>query len=198
MKPNKFVLAFSLIVFAGCTEKSGEYAMRGAASGAVSGAVGGLISALVFGGDPVDRASRGAVYGGSVGAVSGAIAGSAASAREEKRREAQLAQLRRQIGDDAFDGLAALAECKPDKALTQARLAQRSKNSDYALAGLWLEVLTLADQRKEAEARGKFPVLIAADHQISDNAAAELTMRDSLRKLAEIRTEYGLTPVCKT
>ena len=64
---------------AGCASDSytAKGASRGAATGALSGAVGGLVSALVVGGDPIDRAARGAVYGGAGGATAGAIAGGA-------------------------------------------------------------------------------------------------------------------------
>jgi hypothetical protein len=176
--------------------QTAESAGRGAATGAVSGAVGGLVSALVFGGDPVDRAARGAVYGGAVGATAGAIAGSQADQRAKAQRDAGLAQLRRDVGEDAFEALTALAECNHPVSLRQAAKAQGSTNPNYALAGLWLEVLSHADGGEEAKARALFPTLVEKDWDIDSEAQAEGAMRDALGKLMSIRQEHGLPRVC--
>jgi hypothetical protein len=54
-----FVYVFGGLQRSGCASDSyaAKGAKQGAAQGAAAGAVGGLISALVFGGDPVDRAA---------------------------------------------------------------------------------------------------------------------------------------------
>ena len=184
---------------AGCASDSytAKGAGGGAATGAVSGAVGGLVSALVFGGDPVERAARGAVYGGAVGATAGAIAGSEADKKVKAQQEAGLAQLRKDIGEDAFNGLETLADCKHGMSLQQAAKAQQSKNPNYALAGLWLKVLNYADQRDEAKARALFTTLVEKDWDIKSDAQAEEVMRKSLNELMTIREEYKLPRVCK-
>ena len=183
---------------AGCASDSytAKGASRGAATGALSGAVGGLVSALVFGGDPVDRAARGAVYGGAVGATAGAIAGSEVDKQVKAQQEAGLAQLRKDIGEDAYNGLEALAHCKHDVSLRQATKAQQSQNPNYSLAGLWLEVLSYADQREEAKARALFPSLVEKDWDINGEAQAEEVMRRALNELMIIRQEYQLPRVC--
>jgi hypothetical protein len=182
----------------GCA--SGSHASKGAAqgakSGAVAGAVGGLVSALVFGGDPVDRAARGAVYGGTTGAVAGAMSGAQRDKAERQRAEGQLAAYRQQIGDAAFDGLAALADCDYDQASRQATLARASENPNYRLAGLWLEVLSHADRRDEAAARELFPTLVAQDWDIKNESEAEAEMRTAVNDLMDIRERYGLPRVC--
>ncbi len=185
---------------AGCASDSytAKGASRGAVTGAVSGAVGGLVSALVFGGDPVDRAARGAVYGGAVGATAGAIAGSEVDKKAKAQQEAGLAQLRKDIGEDAYNGLGALADCKHDVSLRQATKARQSQNPNYSLAGLWLEVLSYADQREEAKARALFTSLVEKDWDIKSEAQAEEVMRKALNELMIIRQEYQLPRVCES
>lgn len=189
------VLTMLLVI--SCSTHTGQMAGKGAATGAAAGAVGGLVSALVFGGDPAEAAARGAVYGGSVGAVSGAVAGSQRDQAEKERKEARLEKLKKEIGEDAFSGLEALADCKHEVALGYARTAAKSDNKDHALAGLWLEVLSYGDSRQESQARALFPDLIASDDQIRSEAEAEETMRKALLALMDIREQYQMPRVCQ-
>jgi hypothetical protein len=194
-----FVLMWFGFQMAGCASDSytAKGAARGAGSGAVAGAVGGLVSALVFGGDPVESAARGAVYAGAAGAAAGAMAGSQVDKQVQQQNEARLAMLRKEIGDDAFGGLEALADCQHNVSLLQAAKARQSKNPNYALAGLWLEVLNYGDQRDEAKARSLFPTLVEKDWDIKSESQAEDMMRKSLNALMDIRQEYNLPRVCK-
>ena len=192
-----WLVLMSLLLVISCSARSGQMAGRGAATGAAAGAVGGLVSALVFGGDPADAAARGAVYGGSVGAVSGAVAGAQMDQAEKKQRDARLEKLKKEIGDDAFSGLEALADCKHEVSLGYARTAAKSDNKDHALAGLWLEVLTYGDSRQENAARELFPDLVAKDADIRSESQAEETMRKALTALMDIREQYKLPRVCK-
>jgi hypothetical protein len=194
-----FVVLWVGLQMAGCASDSytAKGAKKGATSGAVAGAVGGLVSALVFGGDPVESAARGAVYAGAAGAATGAMAGSQVDKQVQQQREAQLAKVRQEIGDDAFEGLEALADCKHDVALRQAAKAQQSKNPNYALAGLWLEVLNYGDQRDEVNASSLFPKLVEKDWDINSESQAEDVMRKSLNRLMDIRQEYNMPRVCK-
>ena len=182
----------------GCASDSyaAKGAGKGATTGAVSGAVGGIFSALVFGGDPAEAAARGAVYGGAAGATAGAIAGSEEDRQVKQQQEAQLAKLRQKIGDDTFTGLEALADCRHDVSLQQAAKAQKSENPNYALAGLWLEVLSYADQKDETKARSLFPTLVKKDWNIKSETQAEEAMRKALNSLMDIREEYKLPRVC--
>ena len=131
----------------GCASDS--YAAKGAAegatTGAVAGAVGGMVSALLFGGNIAEAGARGAVYGGTTGAVVGGMSGSkadqAVAAQNQAEREADLERFRTEIGTDAFNGVVALAECKHEIAIANAREAAKSNKSDYSLAGLWVEAL---------------------------------------------------------
>jgi len=197
--------SISMILFAGlvagpllgCSGKTGDYAARGAGRGAVGGAVGGLLSSVIFGGDPLESAAAGAAIGAGVGAASGAIAGSEADQARAQQLKAREERIRRQIGDDSYEGLAALAECRHDTSLRQAKKAARSSNDDHATAGLWLEALTYADQRQESKARALYPALIKTDANIRSEGEAEQTMRELVQGLTEIRSEYGLPPVCK-
>lgn len=179
-----------------CGEYAAKGAGTGATTGAVSGAVGGLVSALVFGGDPAEAAARGAVYGGAVGATAGAMGGAQVDKKVAQQREATAEALRSKIGDDAFKSLAALADCKHDDALKQAGLARQSDNPNFALAGLWLEVLSYADKGDEAIARGLFPDVIKTDWDIKSEAEAEATLQETLNKLMDIREEYNMPRTC--
>jgi hypothetical protein len=193
------VILWILIQMAGCAGYSytSKGATRGATTDAVAGAMGGLVSALVFGGDPVvDRAARNAVDGGATGAVAGAMAGSQVDQKARKQREAALSALRKEIGKDSFDGLVPLAECRHDVSLSQAAKAKESKNPNFALAGLWLEVLSYADQGEEDKARNLFPTLVEKDLDIKSESQAEETMRKSLNELMDIRWENKLPRVC--
>lgn len=198
------ILLTALLTGCASDSKTAEGASRGATTGAVSGAVGGMVSALVFGGDPAEAAARGAVYGGTTGAMVGAMAGSEADAQAEKQAEAQskkksedkLTKLKADIGDDAYQGLEALAECRHDQSLSQAAKAQKSDNPNFSLAGMWLEVLSYADSRDEAKARSLFPKLVEKDWNIKTEAEAEERMRKALQGLMDIRGEYNLPKVC--
>jgi len=196
------MLALCVACVIACSTTSGKMAGEGAKTGAAAGAVGGLVSALIFGGDPVEAAARGAVFGASAGATAGAMQGARVDEQREAQQKAQqdvdLEQLKREIGGDAYAGLEALTDCKHEVALAYGQTAARSKNRDHALAGLWVQVLTEADRRQEAQARALFPEIVAADSQIGSEAEAEEAMRETLQGLMSIRAEYGLQRVCST
>jgi len=171
-------------------------ASEGAAVGAASCAVGGLVSALLFGGNAIDHAARSAVYCGAAGAVAGGISGSQMDKQVKQRQDDELARLRQQVGEEAFQGLKALAVCDFDVSLRHANEAQRSDNPNYSLSGLWLEVLTYADQRNESRARSLLPGVVEKDWNIASEAQAEATMRKAMNDLTRIREQYGLVEIC--
>jgi hypothetical protein len=184
------------VLLSACGEYAAKGAGTGATTGAVSGAVGGLVSALVFGGDAGDAMARGAVYGGAVGATAGAMSGAQVDQKVEQQRQETAEALRTKIGDDAYDGLEALADCKYDVSLRQAELARQSDNPNFSLAGLWLEVLSYADQGNEARARELYPEVVAKDWNIKSEAEAEAEMRKTLTRLMDIREQYNMPRVC--
>ena len=147
-KTNAFQWIFlpviiALMIFPACSQRSMQGAGQGAATGAAVGAFGGMVTALVFGGNVGEAAARGAVYGGSTGAAAGAISGAVADSNQKKAQQAaELEALRKRLGDDAFNGLAALVECKHEIAQGFGRTAAKSDNPDFSLAGLWLQVLS--------------------------------------------------------
>lgn len=210
--PGRLVLRLAVLCaaglmgagLAGCTTYAGEGAAKGAGTGAIAGAVGGAVTALVFGGDPVEAAARSAVWGGSAGAATGAIAGSqvqktpAPAGPSRAETEAKLAKLREEIGDENYAGLAALADCRHDDSLKAAAKGRQSKNPNFALAGLWLEILNYADSGQEAKAREMFPTLVKQDWNVDTTAQAETRMREGITALGNIREEYGMPRVCAT
>ena len=189
-------------LLSGCASESSaaKGAQRGAATGAASGAVGGIVSALLFGGNVAEAGVKGAVIGSATGATAGALSGSAhdkaTAERQAEQEKNEADRLRRELGPDAYNGVVALAHCKHEVALANARVARKDRNRDYRLAGLWVEILTLADQRQETAARELFPELIREDRDVRNDAEAEATMRDAVRRLTEIRRSYGLPEVC--
>ena len=124
------------------------------------------------------------------------MSGAQVDEKLEQQRQASAEALRGKIGDDAFDGLKALANCEHEVSLKQAELARQSENPNFSLAGLWLEVLSYADQGNEAKARELYPEIVTKDWDISSEAEAEATMRDTLNKLMDIREQYNLPRVC--
>ncbi len=212
LKPaNSVWVIFCILSLAACSGHTAKRAGQGAATGAVVGAVGGLVTGLVFGGNVADSAARGAVWGASTGAVTGGMAGAsetqakksqeAAGTSKQKQpskpeRDARIEKLKADLGEDAFNGLAALAECKHEVALGYGRTAAMSDDKNYALAGLWIQILTYADRKEEAKARALFPDLTAKSPDYKSEAQAEEKMRESLQELMDIRGEYDLPKVC--
>jgi hypothetical protein len=193
-------LAIALLaaMVAGCETYAGKGAAEGAGTGAIAGAVGGAVTALVFGGDPVEAATRSAVWGASAGAATGAIAGSQVDKKVEQQQEAKFAKLRDEIGDENFTGLEALADCNHEQSLRAGAKGRQSKNPNFALAGLWLEILSYADKGQESKARDLFPTLVKQDWNIDSTAQAETKMREGTTALGNVREEYGRPRVCAT
>jgi hypothetical protein len=188
---------FALTAFLSCSQRSVQSAGQGAVTGAAVGAVGGMVSALVFGGDVGEAAARGAVWSGSTGATAGAMSGAMAESNQKKaQRTAKLEQLRKKLGDDASQGLAALVECKHDIAQGYGRTAAKSDNPDYALAGLWLQVLAYADNHQDDQAAALLPELVAKDSKLTSTSQAEAKLQGALQKLMDIRRQYSLPKSC--
>jgi hypothetical protein len=196
------ILAGMFMLVSGCSTDSNaaKGAGQGATTGALAGAASGVVGALIFGGDVGDAAARGAVYGATSGAVvggmSGAKADQAQAAQEAQTQEAQVEKLKKEIGPDAFDGVVALVECKYGVALANADVAKTSHTSDYALAGLWVETLTYADQQDEPKARANFPEIVQKDKKMKSDADAEAAMRNAVQDIMKIRSDYDLPEVC--
>lgn len=186
----------------GCASDSyaAQGAAKGAGTGALAGAVGAAATALIFGGNVGEAAARGAVYGGASGAVVGGISGAEADKRvaeqERAEYERRVQEFREEIGTDAFNGFVALAECKHEIALANAREAQKSTNRDFALAGLWVEVLTEADRQQTDAAAALLPAIVEKDREINDAAVAQARLDEALGEIGEIRTQYDLAPSC--
>jgi hypothetical protein len=199
----------SLLIFlgfavqiSGCATDSyaAKGAAKGAGTGALAGAVGGMATALIFGGNVGEAAARGAVYGGASGAVVGGMSGAGVdkqvAAEEQAERDRKIADFRDEIGADAFNGFVALAECKHDIAIANAREARKARNRDHSLAGLWIEVLTEADRQNPDGASELFPELVSSDKEIKTVGDAQLRADAALQRLGEIRVEYDLPKDC--
>ena len=192
----ELVIFGCVILLSACSGQSGRRAAQGGTMGAVVGAAGGVVSALVFGGNVGEAAARGAVWGGSTGAVSGAIIGSQQDQAKKKQQESAAEKLKSKLGDQAYSGLTALANCEYDVAMDYATSAEKLDNKEHSLAGLWLKILTCADRKQERKARALFPGLIEKDPRINSEAQAEESMRNALQGLMKIREENNLPKTC--
>jgi hypothetical protein len=134
--------------------------------------------------------------GAAQGAGTGAIAGGQVDKKADAQKEAEFAKLREEIGDENFAGLEALADCKHADSLRAADKGRQSKNPNYALAGLWLEILNYADTGQEPKARELFPTLVKQDWNIETSTQAESKMREGTTALGNIREQYGRARVC--
>ncbi len=192
----------AMLLNSGCASDSyaAKGAARGAGTGALAGAVGAAATALIFGGNVGEAAARGAVYGGTSGAVVGGISGAEAdkrvAAQEQADYERRVQRFREEVGSDAFNGFVALAECKHDVAIANAREAQKSRNRDFALAGLWVEALTEADRADTDAATALLPAIIEKDREIRDAKEAQARLDEALTEMGEIRTRHELSPSC--
>ncbi|MBI5896151.1 MAG: hypothetical protein HZB24_09180 [Desulfobacterales bacterium] len=197
MKKWIALLGIGLLLAVGCTKQQAKQAGEGATMGAVAGAVGGLVTGLVFGGNPIESAAAGAVFGASTGATAGAISGAQQESAQKEQQRAKGEEFRKKFGDDAYNGAVALAQCKHEVALANAAVVSKDEDKDKALAGLWLEVLSHADNKQEEQARALFPAVVEKDPEVKTEVQAEEKMRRALQKLMEIRADNGLPQVCE-
>lgn len=200
--PGILFAMVAMLLESGCASDSyaAKGASKGAGTGAIAGAVGAAATALIFGGNVGEAAARGAVYGGASGAVVGGISGAQVdkqvAAQERAEYERRVQEFREEIGTDAFNGFVALAECKHEVAIANAREAQKSRNRDFALAGLWVEALTEADRAHADAASALLPAIVEKDREIGDTAAAQARLDEALGEMGEIRTQHDLAPSC--
>ena len=194
-----FAAAFSLLLLlsVSCGTQTGHQAGKSAAIGGLAGAAGGALSAAIFGGNVGEAAARGAAWGAGSGAVGGAIAGSQVDEKAQNTPEAKVAKLKKDIGDDAFNGLVALAKCDQTSAIANARKAQASSNNEFAVAGLWVEALTYYDSRQEAKAREMYPEIFKKDKHVSSESQAEAQIRKALDQIGDVREKYNKPRVCQ-
>jgi len=196
MKRVIAILSIILLFASGCTKQTAKQAGEGATMGAVVGAVGGLVTGLVFGGNPIESAAAGAVFGASTGATAGAISGARQESAKKGQQRVKGEEFRKKFGDDAYNGAVALAQCKHEVALANAAIVSKDADKDKALAGLWLEVLSHADDKQEEKARALFPAVVEKDPEVKTEAQAEEKMRRALQRLMDIRVENDLPRVC--
>ncbi len=206
VNPGHIIATWALVLCAvassGCATDSNaaKGATKGAGTGALAGAVGAAATALIFGGDVGEAAARGAVYGGATGAVAGGLSGAEADRRlaeqERAEYERRVAEFREEIGSDAFNGFVALAECKYEVAVANAREAQRSRNRDYALAGLWVEALAAADRGDSDGAAALLPTIAERDSKLESIEAVATRLDETVGELRAIRSRHDLPPSC--
>lgn len=152
------------------------------------------------GGDPGEYMARGAAVGATVGAVGGAVEGSSRARAEEEQKARQEQQeldaIRRDVGDDAFNAIVALVECEQEVAIANARVAARSKNSNHALAGLWIQALSFAETGDDAGLQAITPDIVRWDREISDAEQFDHELKGAYQDLIDIRAEYRLPLSC--
>lgn len=115
---------------------------------------------------------------------------------EAAREQQDIDRIRREIGSDAFDGVVALAECRHEVAIANARVAARSTNSNHALAGLWVQALAFEDKGDTASLDEIEPEIIRWDRGVKDTQQFRQELDAGHRELIQIREEHSLPPSC--
>ncbi len=194
---KKLLLCVLCLALIQCTNNAGEKAGEGASTGAVAGAVGGFVGALVWGGNPAEGAVKGAAVGAASGAAIGGMQGAEMDAAEaEQKRQQDIAELRGNIGEDAYAGAVALAECKYEVAMANAKVARKSSNEKHALAGLWLMTLVYSGEGKQAEAEALYPDLVKEDPNVNTVEEAAQKLDHSKEVLGDLRIAHDTASQC--
>jgi uncharacterized protein YcfJ len=198
---KKAALVLTCVLALGCSSNQKQGAAKGGTTGAVAGAAAGAVSALIFGGNVGEAAAKGAVWAGTAGAVSGSIAGTEQDRREAEAQQAEaerkLRQLREKIGQDAFEGLGALADCKHAVALAYADTGATSNNPDFATASVWLRAITYLDSGQEDRAHALYPELVERDERTDTVEKAHEQAMVVLETVHDFREKYDRPRTCQ-
>ncbi|WP_220721032.1 hypothetical protein [Agarivorans litoreus] len=171
----------------------------------MAGAAGGLVSGLIWGGDPLESAARGAAVGAASGAAVGAVQDAKQSSAKEAPQQASenssnelpsKEQLVAAIGEPAVDGIVALAKCDYSGALSNAQLSKTASEPHYQEAGVWLEALSYAETGDVEKLNASYAEIIKLDKKVSNVLEVQTELSDSLSKLKKIRTQYNLPESC--
>jgi len=191
------LLSILLLTLCSCGKQSGTRAVQGGATGTAAGVVGGLVSALIFGGDVGEAVAYGAVWGASTGAVSGAIIGHQEDkAIKKQEMEQARKKLIKELGEDGYEGLKALVQCKHPVAHSYANLSMNSKKKQYLETGKWLDILAYADAGDTEKANSMLPEVIEIDAGVNSLDEAQKFLEHSLTGVKNIRGQYGLAKTC--
>jgi hypothetical protein len=193
------VLAIALFSIAGCGPNSARQAGQGAAIGGVGGAAAGMVSALIWGGNVGEAAARSAAWGATSGAVSGAIVGAQQDrkAAQQERLKAEK-ELKKELGEDGFAGLSALAACKHKVALGYAEIAQENSSERYRQAGLWLEAVTYLDQGDAGSAERVLDEIVATGWKSHTRDEVESLSEKAYQGLINIRKKENMPTACRS
>ena len=100
------------------------------------------------------------------------------------------------MGHYNYDGFVALANCQYDEALALAARGQQYKDRYHAVAGLWLEAITYADQARYDEAEKLYPTLEKNDPDLVDRSDTERTLKEGVREVRNSRVDFDRDPQC--
>ena len=109
----------------------------------------------------------------------------------------QEEMIREKVGDDAFNGLAALLTCDYEEALLDAGKAKQSANPNYSVSGYWLELLSYADQGDNEKTMSLLPGVVEKDWDINSDKDAKMNLLQLQDKLLSIREDYKLPKHCE-
>jgi hypothetical protein len=201
MRLLTFMLVVAAVVAGGCSSQAQKGAGQGATLGAVGGAVAGAVGSLLWGGNPIQGATRGAVVGAAsgaaVGGVSGSMKDSAGRERAAKPNEfdPQRAELRKRIGDRNYATALLLAQCRHQDAITSARdtLAKTQDPNERAYA-LLIQGVAAEESGDKALTASLYPNIAQQNGGSVDKARADSL--EGVMKVQAARREHGL-PACK-
>ena len=203
IKKSMLMVSITTLILQGCANGSG--ASQGAKSGAVGGAVGGLVAGVLWGGNPIESAAKGAVIGGASGAAVGAVNDQSAKSKSapktdepkpqpvpEVQQQWSEAQLQTMLGDNAYQGLTSLVSCQYEAALAQASIAREEQDKKHQLAGVWLEAMVYAEQVDVDALNQRYKLIVEQDDRVSNLVQAQLKLNDTLDQLQQLRLKHNV------
>lgn len=200
-----------ILILSACGQHASSGALTGAGYGAATSAIGTLAVGLIFGDSNLgERVARSATYGAAVGATVGGIAGAERDAAESKAREqavknqaqrnqqpdAELASLRREIGEENYKALTNLALCHYDKAEQQSDQVFQNSTGDIRLYALYIKTLSIQDRGDEKTAKSLYEELARLDPNSSDPKTVRGYALEDLAYFHIERSKIGLSPDC--
>ena len=190
----------------GCASDSsaGKAAGQGATMGMVGGAVAGAVSSLLWGGNVVEGAAKGAVVGAAsgaaVGGVSGAMADSAAKEKAAKppAADARQAELRKRIGDRNYATTLLLTQCRHQDAIASAQdTLSATKDKNERAYAMLIQSIAAEESGDKALANSLYPKIVQEDASRGGVDKARADALEGVMKVQATRREHGLSPLCK-
>jgi len=207
MRRGLWGLAMAAALLAGaCTENVAGGAAEGAGRGAAAGAIGALVVGVIFDDPNIgERMARSAVAGAAIGGTVGAAQGAdkdargrqAAAAQEQfAANEAELAELRREVGDEVYLALLDLAACDRERAVAAADRIYAASEDRTKVYALYVKAIAAADAGDTPRAMALYAELAVRDPEAGDAAHIRRDVEEMVAYIRAERARYDVSPTC--